>query len=294
LFYIFYFLFALPKLSRAARTNGIESFSELDLRELKRSEALFILGNGPSINQITKTRWQAIQSQDTMACNFWLYHQFVPRFYFFELIDPGSSPTVYQEFLRVANDRAQDYRNVVKVVTELHRERLCMLHDLSQEWRENVYTFLPVPLAARTEAEFVYALDYLKRKGMFQSDHRIRCLFKYASTLTALVVLAAKMRYKQIILCGVDLGTADYFYDDRRLYPKVRPDSRSPATGKFYALTDIPWMVKIDTVLNSLKQRVLEPAGIELYVENRSSVLWPEIPEAPNELFAHKAQVVGC
>ncbi len=172
LFYIFYFLFTLPKLSRAARSNGIKSFSKLDLRELKRSEALFILGNGPSINQITETRWRAIQSRDTIASNFWLYHHFIPKFYFFELIDRSASPAVYQEFLRAANGRSHDYRNAVKVVTELHRERLCMLPELSQEWRENIYTFLPVPLAARTEAEFEYALGYLKRKGMFYPSHR--------------------------------------------------------------------------------------------------------------------------
>jgi hypothetical protein len=294
LFYIFYFLFTLPKLSRAARSNGIKSFSELDLRELKRSEALFILGNGPSINQITESRWRAIQSRDTMACNFWLYHHFIPKFYFFELIDSGASPTVYREFLRVANRRAHDYRNVVKVVTEVHRERLSMLHELSDEWRENIYTFSPVPLAARTEAEFVYALAYLRQKGIFQSRHRIQYLFKYGTTLTALVGLAARMEYKQIVLCGVDLGTAHYFYNDRRFYPEVRPDSRGAVAGRFYAMTDIPWMVKIDAVLNSLRKQVLEPAGIELYVENRSSALWPEIPEAPQELFAHTGQPVGC
>jgi hypothetical protein len=35
-----------------------------------------------------------------------------------------------------------------------------------------------------------------------------------------------------------------------------------------------------------MKRLLFDPAGIQLYVENRSSALWPKIPEAPAGLFA--------
>jgi len=284
MFYLFYFSSRLPKLSRAARHYQIHPFSELDLCSLKRSETLFILGNGPSINQISAARWRAIESRDTIASNFWLYHPFVPNLYFFELIDPRAAPDIYAELVRLANSRASRYRSVVKIVTELHRERLSMLEVLSPEWRENIYTFKPVPLAARNEGEFAYALRYLKKKGVFQAAQGTQYLFKYGLTLTALLALAVRMQYRQIVLCGTDLRTSAYFYDDRNLYPDVMLPRRT-SSGAFFTLTDIPWMVKIDSVMRVIKKELLDPAGIELYVENRSSALWPEIPEAPESLF---------
>lgn len=285
MFYLFYFCSRLPKLSRVARRYQLRPFSELNFSDLKRSDTLFILGNGPSINQISEARWRIIESQDAVASNFWLYHRFVPNLYFFELIDPATAPAIYKEFVRVANSRGSQYRSVIKIVTELHRQRVSMLNALSSDWRDNTYTFKPVPLAARNEEEFSYALSYLKGKGVFEPAQGTQYLFKYGSTLTAQVALGLTMQYKQIVLCGMDLRTSGYFYDDRQRYPDVMLERRS-TPGTFLTLNEIPWMVKIDAVLRVMRKELLEPSGIRLYVENRSSALWPEIPEVPAELFA--------
>jgi hypothetical protein len=38
-----------------------------------------------------------------------------------------------------------------------------------------------------------------------------------------------------------------------------------------------------------MKRQLLDPRGIQLYVENRSSALWPKISEAPDSLFNAQA-----
>ena len=58
---------------------------EIDLTAYKRSDTLFVLGSGPSINRIPQERWRAIAAHDSVGFNFWPYHPFVPTFYLWKV-----------------------------------------------------------------------------------------------------------------------------------------------------------------------------------------------------------------
>ena len=66
--------------------TGLPLLKTLDLRPLKTSDTVFILGSGWSINEITDARWSIIARHDSIAMNFWPFHPFVPRIYLFENI----------------------------------------------------------------------------------------------------------------------------------------------------------------------------------------------------------------
>ncbi len=283
-FWSWYFLRDVRRWKAARQRGGVALLQDLDLATVKKSEALFILGSGPSINRISAERWAAIARHDTVGFNFWLCHAFVPRLYFFEAI-PRSDSDIYRAYCEVAKSRAAEYRAVPKVVTEMQHSGAAFLQDLPPEWRENLYTPRPVTLAARDEAEFAYGLRELQRRGLFQAATRIRSLFKYAGSLSSLVALAARLRYRTVVLCGVDLATQEYFYQDPELYPATSDLVPSPRSLPHLIFRELPWLVKIDAVLRQMRRQLLEPAGIEVFVENRGSALWPEIPEAPAALF---------
>ena len=59
------------------------------LKEQKESETLAILGSGASINELTDSDFDFIDSIDSLALNWWgAYHNFVPDFYSIELSPP--------------------------------------------------------------------------------------------------------------------------------------------------------------------------------------------------------------
>jgi len=101
------------------------------------------------------------------------------------------------------------------------------------------------------------------------------------------------MRYRRIVLCGIDLKNSEYFYQDPDLYPETSHVRFQPQDQVHLGLTPMPWMITTDTVLLELKRQVLDPLGIEIYVENRSSALWPVIPAAPEELFDSRQMACG-
>ena len=52
--------------------------------KLKKSNTLVILGTNASINNIKPAVWEKISEYDTLAVNYWLYHEYVPTYFVFE------------------------------------------------------------------------------------------------------------------------------------------------------------------------------------------------------------------
>ncbi len=265
----------------ARKRTGIPMLSQVDLLKIKRSDTLFVLGSGPSINRISAERWQEIAAHDTLGFNFWLYHSFVPKFYFFESIERPASPEAFDSFLGLARRRATDYASTIKVMTEFHRLETQTMDHLPPEFRKNLFAAHKVEAPARNEAEFARALQYLQRRGAFRITGRFSSLLKYASSLTSILTFALKLGYKRIVLCGIDLKTPDYFFQDRRIYA----ESWEPpvADRKERHDTDLPltWRLPATRAVAVIKQQLLDPAGVELLVENQDSALWPVLPLFP-------------
>jgi len=47
--------------------------------------------------------------------------------------------------------------------------------------------------------------------------------------------------------------------------------------------TDVPllWRVPVTRAVAVIKQQLLDPAGVKLYVESQDSALWPMLPALP-------------
>ena len=288
-YYLKYLFSELRKEEYCRRQLGILPFAELDLRAVKRSDILFILASGSSINEISLARWDAIARHDSIGFNFWPIHPFVPGMYLMEAIPKNSPQGMFEPLCRIAHQRAKEYTNVVKVVTELRNAMPGMRFAGSEEWVGPLYALRTIPVAARTESEFAYGLSYLRSKGVFDVVDRINIVFKQASTLSSLIALAIRMQYRTIVLCGVDLNHSEYFYQDKVLYPETASLEFSPHYRPHATNSPMPWRITIEAVILEMKRQFLDPAGIQLYVENCSSALWPRISEAPSSLFTTQA-----
>lgn len=279
--------------AKLASRTGVPLLTSEALRGHKCSDVLVLLGGGTSINQISSARWDAISRYDTMGMNLWLIHPFVPRFHLFECVwnDAESYPT----FLQYFKLREKAYSNTMKIAINADGRRPTSLLASSAEWRATTYVAHTIPAPARNLREFEYALEYLRGKGIFRPWFRPDLLFKYCASVTTVLTLALKMGYKKLILCGIDLHDQRYFYQHPRLFPETAHLEFLPRNTRHATDDALPWRLPIKQTALVMKQRLLDPAGLELYVENRSSALWPEVPEVPAELLgsAQIARPVG-
>lgn len=284
-----FFLRSRTRANYVMRRAGIPSVEKCDLKGLKRTDILFVLGSGSSINRISSERWKVISACDSVGFNFWLYHPFVPTMYFFENIDTFYIPTMTQAFLKVVFERAVDYRNTPKVAMDLHKFGPTTVSDLPQTWKHALYGVHSFVLPARNESELAYGLSYLVRRGVFNQSDRFETLFKYCSTVTSIISLGVRLGYKKIVLCGVDLKDSRYFYQDPDFYPQTKNLEFVDCNRPHLTNVVTAWRLPISTVLMEMKRQILEPEGIELYVENRDSALFPEIAEVPAFIFQKKS-----
>lgn len=285
--YCFYAVSRYSRFERSRRAAGLPLLNELDLNTVKRSDTLFILGGGPSINQITAERWQAIARHDSVGVNFWLFHPFVPTIYVTEsMVRNEALECMCRLMLEAMRRRAADYRDTVKIITDLYEPGRQMVSALDPEFCRNLYAAYDIPLPARDEAEFEAGVRYLQQKGLFLRSNRIRGLFKYGLSLSLLISLGLRMGYKTIVLCGIDLKSHEYFYNDQELFPKTAHIRFHPTSVLQHgANVRLPWMLPQQCVVSEMKRLLLEPAGVRLYVENPSSALWPMLEHAPESLF---------
>jgi hypothetical protein len=272
---------------RCRQRACVPLLDEFDIKATKTSDTVFLLGSGPSINSISNVRWEAIRRHDTWGYNFWPYHWYVPRLYFFEAIQRESYPHTFKAYVKLTHEHGKRYEEVPKIVTELQNvPGNGILSAVAPEWKRKLYAIVSTDVAARTPEEFVTAMRYLKSKGVFDPAWPWGRAFKYASTLSMLVGLAARLEYKRIVLCGIDLRTQEYFYQDADLYPDYAALTPEPTHLRHMSFRDFEWLVKVDLVISVLSDIVLWPKGISIFVENRSSALWPGVPELDAEFYA--------
>ena len=287
--YHYYDLHRKSTLARAvAERTGLPQLETLDLSRIKTSDTVFVLGSGWSINEITDRRWEIIGRHDTIALNFWLVHPFVPRIYLFEDINLTEGYEVmFEAFQGLLQRRADDYRDVVKVISELQPlGPKQVAFEIPEGFRPNFYVGYSTGVIARNERELVAGIRYLRQQGIFEPGNHIAWHFKYGGSVIAAISLAARMNYRRIVLCGIDLGRAVYFYHHPERYPEACNWEFMPRNQPQVMARRYEWGLPAQDAIYHFKQEVLDPDGIELFVENCNSTLFPKIPEVPPQLFA--------
>lgn len=251
---------------------------------VRRSDTVFLLGSGSSINAITEQRWRGISKRDSIGLNFWIRHPFVPTMYFFE----AAAPPVFDRLNKLIWQREADYRRVIKFVTSVstispHLER--QFSTLPASWQREIWPLEGKDMFARDERELKQEILRLEDKGLFSERGPVTRLFKYMGTITSMISLSARIGYPNIVLCGVDLANSDYFHQDEKLYPDMTGFATSARTPRHELMADERPQCGADQVIVALRDLILAPRGISLFVENATSALHPAVELAPDRLF---------
>ena len=269
------------KLARAIR-NWPVRYTELtvqDILECKTSDTLIILGSGASVNDITPAQWEYVSQHDSFGISFWIVHDFVPTFHH---VEPVRTEQLVRHYAEVMKLHEAKYRNVPFFLAEGYARRV----GWHPRYRPDVFPrgvalFLyPNPLPKRIPRERpIQATDFQDvTRELGERPYIAR------GSLSMVVHLGFQMGYKKIILVGVDLTNTRYFYDQMECMqwrvelnrhntgPNNRHSTVSWDGGKFHA---------VDTFLPAFNEFVLQPSGVELFVANKSSLLYPALPFHP-------------
>ena len=168
-----------------------------DIHKEKKSDIAIILGCGSSINCIPQTDWKLFEKCDTFVMNFFLYHDFVPNFYYLEL-----KQRYFKRWTEERLKKGSIYDDVNFIYPE-GRIKYCVkaigscnkifTYKQFQHWnskRENI----SIPKNFRL--------------------HNQKLTKAFSGSLSLIVDLVFKMKYKYVVFYGIDLINSKYFWTD--------------------------------------------------------------------------------
>ncbi|MFB9051982.1 hypothetical protein ACFFVB_02710 [Formosa undariae] len=170
----------------------------------KKSDTVFILGSGESINDLTNEDWKEIEENNIIGLNYSFVHPIIPDYHLMEMIPL----TEMQDFFcEQTQKRYKDvdmffqYKHVIKSKFNLkkynHKERLYV----------HTPHLLPTIYPEVLEAYFehLFSKNNLKLNDLVHHNSHIGCAVMFAQALG----------YKKIVMLGIDLNNGDYFTDSK-------------------------------------------------------------------------------
>lgn len=220
-----------------------------ELKIRKKTDTIFILGTGPSINEVSEKGWEKISNYDSLGINFFCLHKFTPNYLSFEDSEIlEKQPNIDLQF-RILNEKALTRKDLLFLERDVSFFRLVGLNCNSMEsfkFPSRVLKFGRFRVSAATAKQF---------NARFQLIHRlltrfnISCLISVRSSVVSIAEICVRLGYKNIVFVGVDLNSVRYFYYEG-FYPST--PKQLQRTGKHMTEDNIKSFYNTSSVLSQL------------------------------------------
>lgn len=249
-----------------------------DVLECKTSDILIILGSGSSINDLTSKQWEYISRNDSLGFNFWWAHPFIPTFYHIEAcVDVLQCSDIQYHYISLIKNLNDSYKRVPFLISQT---------TVNQGWHPKYHPqFFPPEVKIFVYGKIISKNIPLEREIKESDFYDVTFKFgdspiQSCSSLTTIIHLGLQLGYKKIILAGVDLYDNQYFHDGMSIMKWYRESKAREYQGQAetHSTTfNYDWHA-VDSFIPAFNEFVLKPKGVELYVANPKSLLYPYLP----------------
>jgi len=268
---------------------GFLDIENFRLSKDKKSETLFILGSGSSVNELSENQFSHIAKHVSIGINLWVAHDFVPDAYSFEA---GGFPPLENEIPQML----QMGRELARPEVLLREPKVLLLRPNSPS---RTSQFLPIP-EALTAHTFVYGRsnvpelqiqiaergtrDFLRSYLRFRAPRH--ALPDNGASVVRMIFLALALGFQKIVLAGIDLNRSSYFwYSDGAITSRPELSSIFPRpVGEHHGTTETvkrPHDTK--ALIVWIRRALRDFTGAQLYVASSSSSLAKDLTLYPWE-----------
>ncbi len=186
----------------------------------KKSDTLFILGTGQSINGLTKEHFDEISTFDSIGLNGFISHEFAPNFMSFEWISlcQNQEDIEYnQTMFPLLENKINGFKNTLLILRPSP-----LIFPPNEENIDNslksiiknfklVYWNLFDNIPGNNLDEYKQYIHWYSKIGLIRNQTFFP---NKDSSLSWTLGFALKMGYKRVVLCGIDLY-GDHFYKSK-------------------------------------------------------------------------------
>jgi hypothetical protein len=250
----------------------------------KSSDTLFILGSGASVNEINKKGWDHISGHDSFGLNKWPLHDFVPTYYMFELRSGDDNQRYRDWYWDILDCKKEQYSNIPIILKDVSPHTYYhLLSDPYPGWLSGSIILAPTIKIPINKGKEDSTFRNMRNSEYMRAKNSIQYLYQTSASIITLILLAVKIGYKSIILCGVDLNNSKYFFDDEQLiyeeadipFPDFLTDRNRDPEDPHKTADEQAKQITVDELIYSIERIILNPRGISLFIENKESALYP-------------------
>lgn len=285
---LYYHYFSLQKrkfLRELTKDSKYKNLATVNLSDYKKSEKLFIIGSGYSLNNITAEQWNHINQHDVFGFNLsFLNKDHHPTFYTTEAVVPnnlnenGRSP-MGELYLNMYRSTKEKYKSVLKFLTDFESRRIEHFENYGRDlFSDSFYIANTIGSLTNEKENFKKVIEYYKKENLFAKKTHIDLLFKTRGTVSMIISFAVNLGYKEIILCGIDLNDPRYFFEDKGKYPDLPKFFFVQKNKTHVSLKKDPLFLEMDKIIDVLNELVCKDQGIKLFVQNPKSTLAKFLP----------------
>ena len=247
----------------------------------KKTDTIFILGSGSTINEIGQEEWLHIKKNTSIGFNYFMFHDFVPDSY---LIEPERK----KDF-----ERCRNLIRLIKTKKKYLSKTYVIMH------RMGCYQMLKFYLKKnkinyKLFTPFDFGLNSIKKLDKILNSFFLKIINVFfvpaqgCASVERIVLSAYLSGYKKIVLCGVDLNNNEYFFYQKGKYENILKSNARilEKYNKFHhsknvhSTNDTNKAKQGITISEILKvyNKCFKKNDVELYTLNKKSVLSDFLP----------------
>jgi hypothetical protein len=249
-----------------------------DLLKNKRSDTVFIFGNGSSINRYSIKVKNHINQNDIICLNYGMMNGYKPNFYFVELDKNQKENMKIVNNLNLLNDE-------FKKTIVIYKDGDFIKNNLNnfkfkKKLSIRVLRVDSVPINSYKNFNFlskflVKEINYFRNNGL-----KVPTIYSKRASIFSIINFANLLGYKKIVLCGVELNNNIYYYDSKRLELIKKGFQFPPKINNGIHKRNNPESntITIDKLIYFYNDFILKDQGIKLFIATKNSVLSDRLP----------------
>lgn len=237
-----------------------------DLRGTGKGKTIFLLGSGPSLNDVTPEQWAHIGRHASFGINYSVLKDFVPTYH---IMEDSKRPDLREHFVKCMASRRARSASSVWFISNRHVERL-----IHPKYAPEMFPDPPKVCIFQQPGRVKLDRDRPFEARDFASGLTFR------GTLSVVLDLVLQMGFTTIVLLGIDLHTSAHFFDelaemkyylDYQLSVGRLPvfESMIPKENQYRTQ---------DEYLVALHELLLKPEGRQLMMGARDQTIHPRLP----------------
>lgn len=254
------------KLAQLPGADGVRFFNQRTADQATANQTMFIFGTGPSINELTPANWSFVHSQQSIGINYFSLHSFIPNFYFFEPARDRSLRNAWHGLESTIGAPLDTRILLYSPGRRYTQDWESVMGSLHFSLKESVELYVGHYPLARNQKSLEREYSFLLSKTYYANNRF--AVVDPSFTVGRALWFAINQRFKRVVLVGIDLNSANYFYQDS-MYKLKAPQITS---GR------IPWGKEGNVhKTESAEKRVSASAGIKALVQGAKIVSETEV-----------------